>query len=101
MDKSLRKEFAKLANKLTDEEKREFAKKVNEQKIEPTSYWSKDLDPNFLAGDEWVDSDKEIGNDTLENQELMEGIPVQGYPFNHPEHNITYDKTINMFNDEK
>ena len=72
--------------------KKQFAKKAMEAKKTPLDYWSKDIDPAIMSGDEWVDIDDDYGNTREENEELKEGILTQSSIFMHPTHDVSYKK---------
>nr|WP_268893742.1 DUF3905 domain-containing protein [Paenibacillus puerhi] len=58
----------------------------------PLELWSKETDPEIMSGDEWVHPYKDVGFQTEENREWFEeGIPPQGYPFQHADKDTAYD----------
>ncbi|WP_082129709.1 DUF3905 domain-containing protein [Aneurinibacillus tyrosinisolvens] len=57
----------------------------------PLNNWSKDVDPAIMAGDQWVHPTNDIGWNTEENQDLMEGrVLPKGSPFMHPTKDVSY-----------
>ncbi|MFJ7728828.1 DUF3905 domain-containing protein [Neobacillus sp. NPDC097160] len=51
----------------------------------PLENWSKNTDPEVMAGDEWVHPTNDIGWNTTENRELLESKrKPQAVPFMHP-----------------
>jgi hypothetical protein len=59
----------------------------------PLNNWSDDVDPAIMAGDQWVHPTNDIGWNTSENKELIEGnIPPQGVPFMHSTKDVSYSK---------
>jgi hypothetical protein len=51
----------------------------------PLNQWSKDTDPEIMAGDEWVHPTNDIGWNTAENIELLEKkIKPNAGQFQHP-----------------
>ncbi len=72
--------------------KESFAKKAMETKKTPLEYWSKEIDPAIMAGDEWVDKENDIGNEAEENKKLEEGIMHNSAIFMHPIHDVSYGK---------
>lgn len=57
----------------------------------PLNHWSDEIDPATMAGDEWVHPTNDIGWNTKENKELIEGkIKPKGVPFQHPMQDATY-----------
>lgn len=59
-------------------------------KQSPLENWSDDVDPEIMAGDQWVHPTNDIGWNTAENKELLEGLKEQrSYPFMHPTHDTS------------
>jgi len=59
----------------------------------PLNNWSKDTDPEIMAGDQWVHPTNDIGWNSAENAEMAdEGINPQGVPFMHPTRDVSYLK---------
>lgn len=59
----------------------------------PLEQWSDEIDPAIMAGDEWVHPTNDIGWNTPENRELIEGSqPPKGYPFMHPTIDVSHEK---------
>jgi hypothetical protein len=59
-------------------------------KNSPLENWSKDTDPEIMAGDEWVHPTNDIGWNTTENRELLESKrKPQGAPFMHPTKDVS------------
>lgn len=59
----------------------------------PLNNWSDEIDPAEMAGDEWVHPTNDIGWNTSENTELVEGQkPPQGVPFMHPTFDVSKNK---------
>jgi len=57
----------------------------------PLENWTKETDPAIMAGDEWVHPTNDIGWNTPENRELLEGQrSPQAYPFMHPTKDAGY-----------
>lgn len=77
---------------MDDFDKAEFAKKAMESKLTPLDYWSKEVDPAIMAGDEWVDEDADFGNVSEENEEMKRGIMTQSSIFMHPVHDVSFKK---------
>ncbi|MFK9094489.1 DUF3905 domain-containing protein [Bacillus salipaludis] len=51
----------------------------------PLENWSRNTDPEVMAGDEWVHPTNDIGWNTPENRELLESKrKPQAVPFMHP-----------------
>ena len=56
----------------------------------PLENWSKDTDPEIMAGDEWVHPTNDIGWNTTENRELLESKKKpQASPFMHPTKDVS------------
>ncbi len=56
----------------------------------PLENWSKDTDPEIMAGDEWVHPTNDIGWNTTENRELLESKQKpQASPFMHPTKDVS------------
>jgi hypothetical protein len=59
----------------------------------PLNNWSDEVDPEIMAGDEWVHPTNDIGWNTSENRELLERKrKPQGVPFMHPDKDVSYDQ---------
>ncbi|KAA0546650.1 DUF3905 domain-containing protein [Bacillus sp. BGMRC 2118] len=59
----------------------------------PLNNWSDEVDPEIMAGEEWVHPTNDIGWNTSENRELVEkNISPQGVPFMHPDKDVSYRK---------
>ncbi|UOF92135.1 DUF3905 domain-containing protein [Fodinisporobacter ferrooxydans] len=57
----------------------------------PLDYWSTDIDPAILSGDQWVDDQRDPGFQRRENQALADGdTSMLMAPFMHPVHDVTY-----------
>ncbi|WP_421617024.1 DUF3905 domain-containing protein [Brevibacillus sp. TJ4] len=50
----------------------------------PLNQWSTDTDPSIMAGDQWVHPTNDIGWNTEENRELLEGEEFGHARFMHP-----------------
>ena len=72
--------------------KAEFAKEAMENKETPLDNWSKETDPAIMSGDEWVDPNNDIGDKSIENEELEKGIMTQSSVFMHPIYDVSYKK---------
>lgn len=56
----------------------------------PLENWTKNTDPEIMAGDEWVHPTNDIGWNTAENRELLESKKKpQAYPFMHPDKDVS------------
>lgn len=55
----------------------------------PLNNWSTDVDPAEMAGDEWVHPTNDIGWNTAENIELLEGLRPKGNRFMHPTKDVS------------
>jgi hypothetical protein len=59
----------------------------------PLNNWSDEVDPEIMAGDEWVHPTNDIGWNTSENRELLERKrKPQGVPFMHPDKDVSYEQ---------
>ncbi|WML51818.1 DUF3905 domain-containing protein [Neobacillus sp. PS3-12] len=59
-------------------------------KNSPLENWSKETNPEIMAGDEWVHPTNDIGWNTDENRELLESKrKPQGSPFMHPTKDVS------------
>ncbi|WP_102347174.1 DUF3905 domain-containing protein [Bacillus sp. Marseille-P3661] len=58
----------------------------------PLNNWSDEIDPAIMAGDEWVHPTNDIGWNTTENRELVEGMSPKGVPFMHPTLDVSKGK---------
>ncbi|MFZ3589576.1 DUF3905 domain-containing protein [Bacillus sp. DJP31] len=59
----------------------------------PLNNWSDKVDPEIMAGEEWVHPTNDIGWNTAENRELIEKkIPPRGVPFTHPDKDVSYNQ---------
>lgn len=58
----------------------------------PLNNWSVETDPAEMAGGEWVHPTNDIGWNTTENLELLEGQKPQGNRFMHPTKDVSYGK---------
>lgn len=59
-------------------------------KNSPIENWSKETDPEIMAGDQWVHPTNDIGWNTSENKELLESKRTpQARPFMHPSHDVS------------
>jgi hypothetical protein len=57
----------------------------------PLENWSSDTDPAIMSGDEWVHPTNDIGWNSEENRELIEGKrKPQGVPFMHPSKDVSH-----------
>jgi hypothetical protein len=59
----------------------------------PLENWTDETDPAIMSGDEWVHPTNDIGWNTSENRELLEGKKKpKGYPFMHPTKDVSHGK---------
>ncbi len=59
----------------------------------PLNNWSDKIDPEIMAGEEWVHPTNDIGWNSSENRELIENnITSQGVPFTHPDKDVSYNQ---------
>lgn len=58
----------------------------------PLNQWSTETDPSVMAGDRWVHPTNDIGWNTTENREILEGLPPKGAPFMHPTKDVSHGK---------
>ncbi|MGD8191934.1 DUF3905 domain-containing protein [Brevibacillus ginsengisoli] len=56
----------------------------------PLNQWSTETDPSVMAGDRWVHPTNDIGWNTTENREILEGIPPKAAPFMHPTKDVSH-----------
>ncbi|MGM7682343.1 DUF3905 domain-containing protein [Cytobacillus sp. Hm23] len=57
----------------------------------PLNQWSDDIDPEIMAGDDWVHPTNDIGWNTPENRDLIEkNNNPNGAPFMHPTEDTSY-----------
>ncbi len=57
----------------------------------PLENWSKETDPEIMAGDEWIHPTNDIGWNTNENRELLEQKrKPQASPFMHPTKDVSH-----------
>jgi len=57
----------------------------------PLNNWSDEVDPEIMAGDQWVHPTNDIGWNTTENRELLESKKQpKGVPFMHPSKDTSY-----------
>ncbi|WP_453990361.1 DUF3905 domain-containing protein [Bacillus nitroreducens] len=57
----------------------------------PLNNWSDEVDPEIMAGDQWVHPTNDIGWNTTENRELLESKKKpKGAPFMHPSQDTSY-----------
>lgn len=56
----------------------------------PLNNWSDEVDPEIMAGEEWVHPTNDIGWNTSENKELLENKRApKGVPFMHPTKDVS------------
>ncbi|PLS16826.1 DUF3905 domain-containing protein [Bacillus sp. M6-12] len=56
----------------------------------PLENWTEETDPEVMSGDQWVHPTNDIGWNTTENRELLEQQrKPQGYPFMHPDKEVS------------
>lgn len=58
----------------------------------PLNQWSTETDPSVMAGDRWVHPTNDIGWNTPENRDILEGIRPKGQPFMHPTIDVSHKK---------
>ncbi|CAG9620537.1 DUF3905 domain-containing protein [Sutcliffiella rhizosphaerae] len=59
----------------------------------PLNNWSEEVDPEVMAGDQWVHPTNDIGWNSTENRELIEKQKKpQGVPFTHPDKDVSYGR---------
>ncbi|MFT4412380.1 DUF3905 domain-containing protein [Fredinandcohnia humi] len=59
----------------------------------PLNNWSDEVDPEIMAGDEWIHPTNDIGWNSSENLELLEAKKKpKGVPFMHPTKDSSYGK---------
>lgn len=58
----------------------------------PLNNWSTDVDPAVMAGEQWVHPTNDIGCNSAENEDILEGINPTGVPFMHPTKDVSYGR---------
>lgn len=58
----------------------------------PLNKWSKETDPEIMAGEEWVHPTNDIGWNSAENRELIEKKIPGKEPFMHPPIDVSYER---------
>lgn len=63
-----------------------------DSKHSPLNNWSKETDPEIMAGEEWVHPTNDIGWNSEENRELIEKKIRSKGPFMHPPVDVSFDR---------